>query len=309
MLWATEFADVVNAAPALTKDRVIVPFTRTSGSGGCVGFDRHTGEIKWRYEAIYTGGVAVTVAGAHVICVMRNGQTAGLSPTWGTPEWEFTFEADIDPSSIEVPTATSIAVDDVNGVFAFVARIGDEWTFSVRSVETGDTRFDLGINLGSGAPTAPALVAPGYFGVVAGTGDVCFVSVKKKEFQRFRIPVSEGFDPASAPLGVGRLVIVAGRAGAVTAIDLDEVRVRWTARAVGGIQGAHLIVLGHALLLQTTAGELLAFRVADGSPVELPWKPGQAIGMLFSGGPGAAIAVGQDGDSGWIERWEPKPGS
>lgn len=309
VLWVMNSDEVVNSVPALMGDRVIVPFTRTNGAGGCLGLDRETGEIRWRYEAIITGGVAVAAAGALVICVMQNGQTAGISPAWGAPKWEFTFQGDIDPSSIEVPAATEIAVDEVSGMFGFVVRLGDEWQLSTRSVETGHTRFDLGINLGSsGSPTAPALVGVGFFGVTSADGDFFLVSLRKADDARFRIPAGGGFDPATAPLRVGNLVIVAGRAGDVTAIDLDSVRPIWTVHGIGEVRGAHLIVLGKTLMLQTWSGQLVALRLTDGASVRLPWRPAQAIGMLFSGGPGAAIAVGQDGAAGWIERWEPKPG-
>lgn len=308
VLWATDLDGVVGAVPVLLGDRVIVPFTRASGSGGCAGLDRETGEIRWKYEAIDTGGVAVAQAGTLAICLMRNGQTAGIAITWGSPRWEFTFRGDVDSSTIEVPTGTTIAVDEANGVYAFVARLGAQWQLTTRSIETGHTRFSL--DLGSaGAPSAPALVGVGFIGVASHAGGIEFVNVKTREFVRFPIPAADGFDPASPPLRVDGVVIVAARAGEITAVDLGSGRPRWTAHAVGPLRGAHPVVLGNAVLVQTWSGELAAFRLDDGTSVRLPPGAGRAIAMLFSGGPGAAIAVGQDGAVGWIERWEPKPGS
>jgi outer membrane protein assembly factor BamB len=308
LLWSAALDDVVGAVPVLIGDRVIVPFSRANGSGGCAGLDRETGEMRWRYEAIDTGGVAVAQAEALVLCLLRNGQTAGLTPTWGRPSWEFTFQDDVDSSTIEVPAGTSIAVDESTGTFAFVARLAAEWQLSTRSIETGHTRFHL--DLGSaGTPSAPALVASGFFGVASGAGDVEFVSVRRQKFERFPVPATDGFDPASAPMRVGGVVIVAGRAGELTAIDVGSGRPRWTAHAVGPFRGAHPVVVGDAVMLQTWSGELVAFRLADGASIPIPPDPGRAVAMLMYAGPGVVYAVGQDGDAGWVERWEPKLGS
>jgi outer membrane protein assembly factor BamB len=308
VVWSAALDDVVGAVPVLMGDRVIVPFSRANGSGGCAGLDRETGEMRWRYEAIDTGGVAVAQAGALVLCLLRNGQTAGLTPTWGRPGWEFTFQDDVDSSTIEVPAGTSIAVDESTGTFAFVARLAAEWQLSSRSIETGHTRFHL--DLGSaGTPSAPALVASGFFGVASAAGDVDFVSVRRQKFERFPVPASDGFDPASAPLRVGGVVIVAGRAGELTAIDVGSGRPRWTAHAVGPFRGAHPVVVRDAVMLQTWSGELVAFRLADGASIPIPPDPGRAVAMLMYAGPGVVYAVGQDGDAGWVERWEPKLGS
>ena len=307
VLWATDLEGVIGAVPVLMNDRVIVPFSRPNGSGGCLGLDRVTGEVRWRYEAITTGGVAVAAAGTLALCVMRNGQTAGVIPEWGSPRWEFTFRGDVDSSTIEVPVGTAIAVDQSTGAFGFVARLGAEWQLTVRSIETGNTRFH--VDLGAAEPpSAPAPTAIGFVGVGVGSGDFYFVSFDTREVRRVRIRATEGFDPASVPIRVDDLVIVTGRAGEVTAIDLDTARPRWTAHLVAGLRSVHPVVLGDALMLQTWTGELAAFRLSDGRPIPLPADPERAIAMLFSGGPRVVIAVGQDGDAGWIERWEAKPG-
>jgi outer membrane protein assembly factor BamB len=140
VLWSAELDDVVGAVPVLLGDRVIVPFSRTNGSGGCAGLDRATGAMRWRYEAMNTGGVAVARAGALVLCLLRNGQTAAMTPSWGSPRWEFTFQGDVDSSIIEVPTGTAMAVDESTGIFAFVARLGAQWQLTTRSIETGQTQ-------------------------------------------------------------------------------------------------------------------------------------------------------------------------
>jgi outer membrane protein assembly factor BamB len=308
VLWSAELDDVVGAVPVLMGDRVIVPFSRTNGSGGCAALDRDTGEMRWRYEAINTGGVAVARAGALVLCLLRNGQTAGMTPTWGSPRWEFTFQGDVDSSTIEVPAGTTMAIDESSGIFAFVARLGSQWQLSTRSTETGKTQASLDLGA-AGPPSAPALVGVGFIGVASGAGELELVRLRTWEFMRFPIPAADGFDPATPPLRVEGVVIVAGRAGEVTAFDLGSDRPRWTAQAVGPFRGAHPVVVGDAVMLQTWSGELVAFRLADGASIRIPPNPGRAVAMLMYAGRGVVYAVGQDGDAGWIERWEPKLGS
>jgi outer membrane protein assembly factor BamB len=308
VLWSAELDDVVGAVPVLMGDRVIVPFSRTNGSGGCAGLDRATGAMRWRYEAMNTGGVAVARAGALVLCLLRNGQTAAMTPSWGSPRWEFTFQGDVDSSIIEVPTGTAMAVDESTGIFAFVARLGAQWQLTTRSIENGQTQASLDLGA-AGPPSAPALVAVGFIGVASGAGELEFVRLRTRELMRFPIPVADGFDPATPPLRVEGVVIVAGRAGEVIAFDLGSDRPRWTAQAVGPFRGAHPVVVGNAVMLQTWTGELVAFRLADGASIRIPPDPGRAVAMLMYAGPGVVYAVGQDGDAGWIERWEPKLGS
>ena len=60
-------------------------------------------------------------------------------------------------------------------------------------------------------------------------------------------------------------------------------------------------------MVQTWSGELCAFRLSDGASVRLPPDPGRATAMLSYAGREVAFAVGQDGDVGWIERWEAEP--
>jgi outer membrane protein assembly factor BamB len=304
-LWSAKLDDVVGAVPVLLDDRVIVPFSRTNGSGGCAGLDRATGEMRWRYEAINAGGAAVAQGGALVLCLLRNGQTAGIAPAWGSPRWEFTFQGGVDSSKIDVPAGTAMAVDESTGIFAFVARLGTRWQLTTRSFQTGKTHASL--DLGSaGTPSAPALVSAGFLGVASGAGELEFVRLEPPELMTFPIPAADGFDPATPPLRVEGDVIVAGRSGEVTAFDLGSNRPRWTSQAVGPFRGARPVVVGNAVMLQTWAGELVAFRLADGASIPIPPDPGRAVAMLMHAGPGVVYAVGQDGDSGWIERWEPK---
>jgi outer membrane protein assembly factor BamB len=308
VLWVTDLDGVAGAVPALTSDRVIVPFMRENGSGGCAGLDRETGELRWTYEAIVSGGVAVAAAGSLAVCVMGNGQTAGIGIAWGGAVWEFTYSGDVDSSTIEVPAGTVIAADPADEIFAFVARIGSRWELTMRSTDTGRTRFfhDLG---SGGTPSAAALIGNGYFVVASAAAGLELVSVKTHEFASFPIPVAGGFDPAGPPLRVGANIVVTGKDGEVTVFDLGALRARWTAHAPGPLRGVHPVVMRNVVMVQMWSGKLLAFRLADGARIPLPYDPGRAIGMLGYGGPVVAFAVGLDGDAGWIERWEAKPGS
>ncbi|MDQ1481487.1 MAG: PQQ-like domain, partial [Actinomycetota bacterium] len=210
-LWSAELDDVVGAVPVLMGDRVIVPFSRTNGSGGCAGLDRATGETRWRYEAINAGGAAVAHGGALVLCLLRNGQTAGMTPSWGSPRWEFTFQGDVDSSTIDVPAGTAMAVDESTGIFAFVARLGAQWQLTTRSIETGQTHAALDLGT-AGPPSAPALVSVGFLAVASGAGDLEFVRLEPPELMSYPVPAADGFDPATPPLRVEGAVIVAGRA-------------------------------------------------------------------------------------------------
>jgi hypothetical protein len=178
----------------------------------------------------------------------------------------------------------------------------------MRSTDTGRTRFfhDLG---SGGTPSAAALIGNGYFVVASAAAGLELVSVKTHEFASFPIPVAGGFDPAGPPLRVGANIVVTGKDGEVTVFDLGALRARWTAHAPGPLRGVHPVVMRNVVMVQMWSGKLLAFRLADGARIPLPYDPGRAIGMLGYGGPVVAFAVGLDGDAGWIERWEAKPGS
>jgi outer membrane protein assembly factor BamB len=307
VVWTIDLDGVGGGVPVLVGDRVVLPIARADGTGGCVGLDRQTGETRWRYEAP-TAGVAVARAGALVICVLGNGQSAGIPPKIGFPQWEFTFRGDVDSSTIEVPAGTAIAVDESTGVFAFVARIAGIWQLTTRDIETGVTRCFLDLGAGT-APSSPALIGEGYFGVAASDrAEVDFVGVDIQKFVEVHVAAAAGFDPTGAPLRVDGLVFVAARSGELTALDLSTLRPRWTARFTAPIQGAHPVVLGKAVMLRTATGGLVAFRLADGAPVRLPPDPGRAITTLVDSGAAGVYAVGQEGQEGWIERWEPQPG-
>ncbi|MDQ1508824.1 MAG: outer membrane protein assembly factor BamB [Actinomycetota bacterium] len=306
VVWTIDLDGVAGGVPVLVGDRVVLPIARADGTGGCLGLDRQTGETRWRYEAP-TVGVAVARAGALVICVLGNGQSAGIPPNIGFPQWELTFQGDVESSTIEVPAGAAIAVDESTGVFAFVARIDGTWQLTARDIETGVTRFFLDLGPGA-APSSPALIGEGYFGVAASDrAEVDFVGVAIQKFVKVHVAAAAGFDPTGAPLRVDGLVFVAARSGEVTAIDLSTLRPRWTARSPDPIHGARPVVLGKAVMLATATGGLVAFRLADGAPVRLPPDPGRAITTFNDSGPAGLYAVGQDGQVGWIERWEPQP--
>ena len=307
VVWTIDLDGVSRGVPVIMGDRVVLPISRADGSGGCVGLDRQTGETRWRYEAT-TGGVAVARAGALVLCVLHNGQTAGIAPRFGSPRWEFTFRGDVDSSTVEVSAGTAIAVDESTGAFAFAARSGWNWQLTVRNIETGLTRFFLDLGPGA-APSAPTLVGAGFFGIAASDrGEIDFVSIDRQKFVKLAVAADGGFDPTGAPLRVEGLVIVAALSGAVTAIDLRTLRPRWTAQTHDPIRSAHPVVLGTAVMFRTATGRLVALRLADGAPVTVPADPGRAITTLVDSGPAGVHAVGQDGHVGWIERWEPQPG-
>jgi len=307
VVWTIDLDGVGAGVPVLVGDRVVLPIARADGTGGCVGLDRHTGEARWRYEAP-TAGVAVAPAGALVICVLGDGSSAGIPPQIGFPQWEFTFRGDVDPSTIEVPAGSAIVVDESTGVFAFVARVAGTWQLTTRYIATGVTRFFLDLGAGAAA-SSPASTGEGYFGVAASDrAEVDFVGVDIQKFVKVRVAAAAGFDPTGAVLRIDGLVLVAARSGEITAIDLSTLRPRWTARSPDPIRGAHPVVLGKAAMFRTATGRLVAFRLTDGAPVELPPDPGRAITTVIDSGPAGVYAVGQEGQVGWIERWEPQPG-
>ena len=123
------------------------------------------------------------------------------------------------------------------------------------------------------------------------------------------MPATQGFDPASVPLVVERVVIVAARAGEVTAIDLDRRRRRWIVRTADPILAAHPVLVGTAVMLATRKGRVVAFRLANGAPVRLPPAPGRAIATAADSEPAGVQSagvevVGRDAGAGRIERWQ-----
>jgi hypothetical protein len=302
--WASRLDGASIGSPAVFADRVIVPTSRANGSGGCAGLDRETGETIWTYEAIGTRGVAVAELRGTAICLMRDGRTAGILPGPGLLRWQYTFAKGIDPSSVEVVDGSVLAVDEVSGLFAFTARYGPQWGLKSNDVETGARRQLL--QLGTGGPvSAPVVVGPGRFAVAASFPNELFVvNVHTLEETRIPIPAAEGIDPASRPLMVDRLVVVAARAGEVTAIDLGIRQRRWTAHTSAPVRHALPIRIGNGVMLATETGGIVAFRLVDGAPMRLPPAPGRVIATLADAVRTGAYVAGREGDSGRIERWE-----
>jgi len=167
---------------------------------------------------------------------MANGQTAAVTPTWGAPQWEFTFQRDVDSSTVEVPAGTPIAVDESTGRSR--SSLDSRGDGNSRSGPSDRLTSDSTWISARRAAVGAGVVGAGYFGVASGAGDVEFVRLETQQFMRFPIPAADGFDPASPPLRVGGVVIVAARAGEITAVDLGSGRPRWTAHAVGPLRGA-----------------------------------------------------------------------
>ena len=118
------------------------------------------------------------------------------------------------------------------------------------------------------------------------------------------VPVPEGFDPASVPLVAGGLLVLAGRDGSVTAIDLAAHEVRWSVRVPNPILSARPVVSGGIVTFTDWTRVAWAVRLADGSPVEVPKIDGWAIGTVADAH-GAFGVVKRSLDAGWIERWAP----
>ena len=307
--WASALAGASIGSPLVFGDRVIVPTARADGSGGCAGLDRETGETIWTYEAFGTRGVAVAELRGTVICVMRDGRTAGILPGPGLLQWQYTFAKGIDPSTVEVVDGSAIAVDERSGRFAFTARYGPSWGIKSNDVQTGESRQLL--DLGTGGPvSAPVVVGPAKFAVAASfPSELYAVDVHTLRETRIAIPATAGFDPASLPLVVDNVVVVVARAGEVTAIDLDMRQRRWTARVSGPMQRAHPVRIGNAVMLATESGRVVAFRLANGAPVRLPAPPRRVVAMLAHPGREGVEVLGREAVGGRIERWEPKSGA
>jgi outer membrane protein assembly factor BamB len=307
--WASELAGASIGSPLVFGDRVIVPTARADGSGGCAALDRETGATVWTYEAFGTRGVAVAELRGTVICVMRDGRTAGILPGPGFLQWQYTFAKGIDPSTVEVADGSVIAVDEVSGLFAFTARYGPRWGMKSNDVETGASRQLL--NLGTGGPvSAPVVVGPGRFAVAASfPNELYAVDVRSLQATRIPIPTTKGFDPASLPLVVDHLVVVVATAGEVTAIDLDIRQRRWTVRVSDPIRRPHPVRIGNAVMLATETGRVVAFRLANGASVRLPAPRGRVVAMLAHPGREGVDVLGREGVGGRIERWEPESGA
>ena len=305
--WVAELDGASVGAPVAFGDRVVVPTSRADGSGGCAGLDRETGETRWTYEAIGTGGVAVARAGDLVICVLRDGRTAGIPPSLGLAVWEYTFASDVDPSTIEVPARTTIAVDEKAGYFAFTVRYGRQWAVAVHDIETGKTRRVLVLD---GVPTSPAVVRTGVLAAAVSTTDaLVVVDVRAERWTQTPIPAAAGFDPATVPLVAGAVVVVAARGGAVTAVDISSRRPLWTASTPDPIADAHPLLVGSAVLLATGTGQVAAFGLEHGDPVRLPRAPGRVIATVDDPTSGAVSVVARENTGGRIESWEAQPES
>jgi outer membrane protein assembly factor BamB len=305
--WIAPLDGASVGSPVVIGNRVVVPNSRAEGSGGCVGLDRDTGRVMWTYEAIGTGGVAVTRAGPFVLCVMRDGRTAGLGPEFGIAHWEYTDASSTAPSPVEVPDGAVVAVDESSGHFAFVARSGSRWEMTWRDIATGVYRgvLDLGTEE---HPSAATVVGPGKFAVATSQpGVLRIVDVRARRLTKIPLPTAWGFDSTSEPLVANGLLVVAARSGEVTAIDLVRRRVRWSVTLPDVFAHTQPVLVAGVVMLTSAAGDLRALRLVSGAPVRLPRDPGWVISMAADAGRGVFIAE-READGGRIERWEPKLG-
>lgn len=304
--WVVELDGASVGPPVAFGDRVVVPTSRADGSGGCVGLDRETGETRWTYEAIGTGGVAVARAGDLVICAMRDGSTAGIPPALGFPIWEYTFASDVTPSTVEVPARTMIAVDEKAGYFAFAVHYGRQWAVAVHDIKSGQTWRILTFD---GAPSSPVVVRAGELAVaISATSVIEVVDVRSLRWSATPIPDSGGFDPASVPLVADGVVVAAARGGEVTAVDVGRRRRLWTARTHDAIADARPVLVGAAVMLATGTGQVLAFGLEKGDGVRLPRAPRAVVATVADTTTGEVSVVASENGSGRIERWEPQPG-
>ena len=306
--WESPLDGASVGTPIIIGERVILPFSRVDGSGGCIGLDRRTGNAVWTSESIGTGGVAVARAGPYVICLTRNGLTSAHSPVYGISHWAFAYSDYVDAASVRVADGAEMAVDEAAGVFAFTVRVGHQWVTAVRDIATGRSVRLLDIGT-AGSPSAPVVIAPGLLAVAASDpAELCVVNVGTGRVRRIAIPGAARFDPATAPLFVPHLVVAVSRAGAVVAIDLDSGRSRWTAHTFAPVPAAHPVSVADAVIVPTDAGTV-GFRLSDGARVQLPARSGRAAATVSEPAstgsrPTGVVVLGRTAPGGWIERWQ-----
>jgi hypothetical protein len=113
VVWTIDLDGVFGGVPVLVGDRVVLPIARADGYGW---LSRPRPAVGRDPLEVRSADRRVAVARrALVICVLRNGQSAGIPPNDRFPAWEFTFHAGVDSSTIEVPAGTAVAVDESTG--------------------------------------------------------------------------------------------------------------------------------------------------------------------------------------------------
>ena len=292
--------------PVLGGGVVVVPTLRDDrGPGGCVALDRRNGKRLWAYEEPDAQGVAVALAGDRVVCALGNGVVVAVDRTTGLRRWREMFEAGGPRSAVSISERTALAVDAATGVVAFSARAEAGWYVELLDLGTGKERgaFDFST---VGPVSAPVATAPGVLAVgVSRSREVCALDLRRMRVGACAAaPVPDGFDPASIPLVSGGLIVIAARDGSVTAIDIEAMRVRWSARVDAPILGARPVVGGGVVMFDDWTRVPWAVHLADGSAVEIPKGQGWVVATVADAHGGFEVAK-RDMHGGWIERWVP----
>ena len=302
--WSVPLDGASTGRPVIAGDRVIVPVSRAGGSGGCVGLDRDTGETHWTYEAVGTRGVAAGQADeAIAVCVMRNGITAGIAINSGFVLWQYAFGPGPNPVSGTVADRADVAIGVPKDLFAFTAKVGRQWVVTLREITTGGGlgNYELGT---ADPPSAPVNLGHGLIAVAQSDPARLLVhDANAPSTTKIAIPGAGGFDPAVAPVVAGGMVVVAARSGEVTAIDIATRRARWAVRTPSSIRDPRPEIVGDAVLVTGASGQVVAYGLANGAPVELPAVSGSVVAAAGDGDPSGGDVMGSAPGGGWIERW------
>jgi outer membrane protein assembly factor BamB len=292
--------------PLIVEGLVVVPTLRdTSGPGGCVALGRENGARVWAYEEPDSQGVAVASASDVVVCALANGVIVAVDRTNGTRRWRVVLGSGAARSGASVSERTALAVDEATGTVAIAAHADSRWEVATLDLRTGADRgvFDF---RGLGPVSAPVSTAPGVLAVgVSGSQEVCALDLRLERVGRcVAVPVPNGFDPAGIPLVADGVVVIAGRDGSVTAVDLAVSRVRWSTRGPNPILDARPVVVGGVVMFLDWTRVPWGVRLVDGSAVDLPKFDGWVVAVASDPGGGFEVAK-RNMDGGWIERWLP----
>jgi outer membrane protein assembly factor BamB len=305
--WSTPVPGAGLGWPSLAGGLVIVPiFPDSPGAGGCAALDRESGEPMWAYEEPQSQGVAVTSMGNNAICAMGNGVVAAVDRVTGKRRWRVSIaDRDAVPSGVSIAQRAALAVDAATGSVAFTVNVGSSSAVVLLDLATGANRgvFDL-TRYGQGS--APVSTGPGLLAVaLSRPGMVCVIDIRKNHFGScVAVAARDGFDPASIPLAVDGLVVVAARDGVISAVDLSASKLRWAMRVPNPILSARLVTVGGVVMFSDWTRVPWALHLADGSAVELPQAEGWAIASVADTDGGFELAM-RNMDGGWIERWVP----
>ena len=304
--WSTRVAGAGLGWPALGDGLVVVPTLRDDGGpGGCVALDRSTGSRVWAYEEPDSQGVAVALAGPRVVCALSNGVVVAVDRATGQRLWRIVFAPRAARSVVSIAERGALAVDDATSRVVFTVRVGPTWLVATVDVGTGAERGEFDLTT-VGPVSAPVSISPGMLAVgVSGSREVCALDLRRGRVGTcVRAPVPDGFDPASVPLFVSGLVVIAGRDGSVSAIDLASKKVRWSVRTPNPILDARPVVVGGVVMFSDWTRVPWAVRLSDGARIAVPKFDGWVVSTVADAAGGFEVAE-RNMDGGWIERWVP----